>query len=267
MQFLKKHYEKIILCLVLLGLASAAILMGERISELNKEVSGTISEAPHKAKPLVPLDLAADLLALAQVTNPPPVVLSGDHNLFNPVTWKKKPNGELLKILHTGADALAISNIAPLYTVIAYDHSTGTAGIYVVTVQTNSGRKIIEHPKLKERTKSGLYKVIGIKGASDEDPTELQLEIPKTQEIVWISKNAPYKRVDGYTVDLKYDPESRFLMKQRINDLITLDNEQYKIIEITNNAVRVQSIKNTQMKTITWTGAAETNASGGLTPK
>ena len=120
MQFLKKHYEKIILCTVLLGLAAAAIVMGSVITKLQEEVSQPVSEPPHNTKQVVPLDLTADLLALAQITNPPPVVLSGDHNLFNPVTWRRKPNGELLKILKTGPDALKITGITPLYTVITY---------------------------------------------------------------------------------------------------------------------------------------------------
>jgi hypothetical protein len=104
-----------------------------------------------------------------------------------------------------------------------------------------------------EKTKSGLYIIRGIKGAAD-DPTDLQLEIPATEETVLISKNNPYKRVDAYLADMKYDPESRSLPKERVNETITLDNEQYKIVEITNNVVRVQSIKNTKITTIKWNG-------------
>jgi hypothetical protein len=266
MQFLKKHYEKIILCVVLLGLAFAAILMEKRISALNEQVSQPVSEAPRKGKSLAPLDLSNDMLALAQVTNPPPVVLSGEHNLFNPVTWKRKSNGELLKILSTGPDALAILNISPLYTIISYEHSSG-AGIYVFTVQTNSRSRTTDHPRIGEKPKSGLYIVRGIEGAPDE-PSRLRLEIPQTGETnVWISKTVPYKRVDGYTVDMQYPPESRNLPKEHVNELITLDNEQYKIVEITNNAVRVQAIKNTKVTTIPWSGSAETNAPASMTLK
>jgi hypothetical protein len=254
MQFLKKHYEKIILCVVLLGLAAAAIWMGEVITRLQEEVNQPIPEAAHKTKPPVPLDLTADVLALAQVTNPPPVVLSGEHNLFNPVTWRRKANGELLKILKTGPDALSVTNIAPLYTVIAYDHPSGNGAIYVFTVQQHSGKTRIEYAKKDEKTKSGLYIIRGIKGASD-DPSEIQLEIPENEETVWISKDNPYKRVDGHIADMKYDPESRSLLKERVNDTFTLDNEQYKIVEITNNAVRVESIKNTKITTIKWNGS------------
>lgn len=258
-QFLKKHYEKIILCVVLLGLAAAAVWMGAVITRLKTEVSGGPSSASHHGKALLPLDLGTDMLALAQVTNPPPVILSGDHNLFNPVTWKKKGNGELLKILRSGPDALTIANIAPLYMIISYDHPTGTAGIYVFNVQTNSGRKMLEHPKLNEKPKSGLYMVVGTEGAA-ENPTSLHVKIlDGPEQPVSISHDNPYKQVDGYTVDLKYapDPDLR-LNKKHVNDVINLDNEQYKIVEITSNAVRVQAIKNTKVTTVEWNGAAET---------
>jgi hypothetical protein len=253
MQFLKKHYEKIILCVVLLGLAAASIWMGEILKKLQEEVNQPVSGGAHKTKPPVPLDLTADLLALAQVTNPPPVVLSGEHNLFNPVTWRRKANGELLKILKTGPDALSITNITPLYTVIAYDHPSGNGPVYVMSVQVHSARRPLEYAKMDEKTKSGLYIIRGIKGAVD-DPTDLQLEVLETQETVWITKDNPYKRVDGYLADMKYDPESRSLLKERVNETFTLDNEQYKIVEITNNAVRVESIKNTKITTIKWNG-------------
>jgi hypothetical protein len=36
--------------------------------------------------------------------------------------------------------------------------------------------------------------------------------------------------------------------------MITLDGEPYKIVEITNNLVRVQSINNTKVTTIKWNG-------------
>jgi hypothetical protein len=254
MQFLKKHYEKIILCAVLLGLAAAAIWMGAKIAEVTDEVNQPIAGPPSKTKALVPLDLTTDMLALAQVTNPPPVVLSGEHNLFNPVTWRKI-NGELVKILKTGPDALTITNIAPLYTVIAYDHSTGDGEGYYFSVQhQNLGKRSIEYAKKGIAPKSGLYIIRGIKGAP-EDPTELQLEIPDAQKTVWISKGNPYKQVDGYAVDMKYDPDPRSpLLKERVNDMITLDNELYKIVEITNNLIRVQSINNTKITTILWNG-------------
>jgi hypothetical protein len=254
MEFLKKHYEKIVLCVVLVILAGAVVWMGTEIQQVQAELNQPVSEPPPHPKALEPLDLSTDLMALAAVTNPPPVVLSGDHNLFNPVTWKRRANGTLLKVIKTGPDALSVTNITPLYLVISYDHPSvgGTGAVYVMSIQQHSGKKSNEYAKTGEKTKSGLYIIRGIKGAP-EDPTDLQLEILTTQETVWVNKETPYKRVDGYTVDMKYEPESLTLLKKRVNDTIVLDNEAYKIVEITNNLVRVQSNK-TKVTTINWNG-------------
>ena len=253
-QFVKKHYEKIILCVVLLGLAAAAIWMGEEIQNVRTGLTPP-TEGPHLAKAMAPIDMTSHLMALAQVTNPPPVVLSGDHNLFNPVTWKRKANGELIKILRSGPDALVDVSNSPLYTTISYDHPTGNAGIYVFKISTHSGRASTEYPKINEKTKSGLYIVRGTKGAHPEEPDAIELEIVDTGQKVWITKSDPYKQVDGYLADLFYPPESRKLPGVHVDQPITLDNEQYKIVDITNDAVRVQSIKTTKVTTKKATGS------------
>lgn len=252
-QFLKRHYEKIILCAVLLGLAAAAIVMGTKITAVKTEITDTTPPAPSHGRPPPSLNMSNDLEALRIVTNPPPVILSGDHNLFNPVTWKRKANGDLLKVLQTGPDALTVSNITPLYTVIAFDHpASGASGIYVMSVQEHSGSKHSEYAKVGEKPKSGLYIIRGIKGAPD-NPDDLILDIPDTGETnVLVSKDAPYKRVDGYTVDLWYGPESHPMPKQKVGDQIMLDNEPYKIIEITNDLIRVEDINNTKVTPVRW---------------
>jgi hypothetical protein len=254
MQFLKRHYEKIILCVVLLSLAGASIWMGEVIRKLSEEVSAPIPEGDQKTRRVVALNLSNDLLVLSQITNPPPVVLSGEHNLFNPVTWRRKANGELLKILKTGPDALSLTNVTPLYTVIAYDHPSGNGAVYIMSIQVHSARRPNDYAKVGEKAKSGLYIIRGTEGAVD-NPTGLKLEILDTQETVSVTTNEPYKRVDGYLADMRYEPESRTLSKMRVNETFTLDSEPYKIIEITNNLVRVQSVKNTKITTIRLNGS------------
>jgi hypothetical protein len=102
--------------------------------------------------------------------------------------------------------------------------------------------------------KPDLFVVRGIKGA-ENDPSEINLEITQTGETnVWVSTNAPYKRVDSYMADLRYDPDPLIsLNKKRVNDEFKLDNVPYKIVEITNNAVRVQSERTTKVTEIKWT--------------
>lgn len=256
MQFLKKHYEKIILCAVLIGLAVAAISMGEMIADAKRDLVNVESGSRSgKSKPLPRIDLTADQLALAQITNPPPVELSGQHNLFNPVTWRRKPDGELLKILTNGPDALVLTAPpTPLYTEISYSGPSGTGG-YAFSIQQHSGRKISDYIRaVGDKGKFGLYIVHGIKGATD-NPSELELDIPATGETVGVSQGKPYKRVDSYIADLKYEPQSQTFLKRHVDDVLNLDDEQYKIIEITNDLVRVQSVKNTRNWTIKWNGS------------
>jgi hypothetical protein len=260
MEFLKKHYEKIVLCVVLLGLAGAVLWMKSALEEVRQQVPTIDVAPPPKTVPPQPLDLSVYQQALAQITNPPTVVLSGAHNLFNPVTWKRKANGDLIKIIKSGPDALIVSNIIPLYTIIAYDHPSPGSPVYVMTVETNvdlrqpNPRKHSEYARKDEKVKSGLYIVRGIKGA-ENDPSEINLEIIQTGETnVWVSTNTPYKRAVSYLADLKYDPDPTLsLLKRRVNDEFKLDNGPYKIVEITNDAVRVQDRRTTKVTEIKWT--------------
>jgi hypothetical protein len=185
--------------------------------------------------------------------------LSGDHNLFNPVTWKRKANGELIKIIKTGPDALMVTNIVPLYTIIAYERPTDSP-VYVMSWQQRTDLRLpnrrgtLEHSHKNEKMKLVPYIVRGIKGA-ENDPSEINLEIIDTGETnVWVSTNTPYKRVDSYIADLRYDPDPLLpLTKKQVNDEFKLDNDPYKVVEITNNAVKVRSERTTKVTEIKWT--------------
>jgi hypothetical protein len=256
MEFLKRHYEKIVLCVVLLGLAAAAVWMKTEIGRVRENMPEA-PVIPRKAGALAPIDLSTDQVALAQVTNPPPIVLSGDHNLFNPVTWKMKSDDTLLKVVKTGPDALVVTNITKLYTIISFDHASGQgSGVYVMSTQEHSdpqhpSHKVNEYSKKNEKTKSGLYIIRGVEGDPD-NPTALELELPDGGDTVTVTTNKPYEKVDSYIADLRYDPESKNVSKVHVNDVITLDDVQYKVVEIGPNAVRVKSNRTTKVTEIKW---------------
>jgi hypothetical protein len=268
MEFLKRHYEKIVLCVVLLGLAGAAVWIKMEISHVSEGLEVPTLEprqsgrqtarkgSPSAPPTLAPANLTTDELALAQITNPPPVVLSGEHNLFNPVTWKRGTNGDYLKILKSGPDALTVTNITPLYTIISYDHPVGSGGVYAMTYQMQTdlsrpGHKTPEFAKQDEKVKSGLYIIRGTKGAPD-DPTELELEIPATGQTVSVTTNKPYQQVDSYIADLRYEPEQKTMPRLHVDSTMKLDGELYKVIEITSNAVRVQANRTTKVTEVKW---------------
>jgi hypothetical protein len=60
--------------------------------------------------------------------------------------------------------------------------------------------------------------------------------------------------VDSYIADLRYDPDPLLpLTKKQVNDEFKLDNDPYKVVEITNNAVKVRSERTTKVTEIKWT--------------
>jgi hypothetical protein len=269
MEFLKKHYEKIILCVVLLGLAAAAIWMRMAIDKVQDNLPAAPS-APSTAdrrgrgksaggeggKASIPiLDLSTNERALALATNPPAITLSGENNLFNPVTWKRKSDGTLLKVVKQGPDALMVTNITPLYTIISYDHASGS-GVYVMGTQTQSDlqhpkRVVTEFAKKNEKVKSGLYIIRDVKGDAD-NPSEIDVELTVNGEIVPITKEKPFQREDSCIADLRYEPEQKTFYKVHVNEPLRLDGEQYKVVEITNNAVRIQFNRTTKVTEINW---------------
>ena len=134
MQFLKKHYEKVLLSIVLLGLAAAAGALPwqvsherDRLEEIRRNLTVKV-----KPKPFRPLDewLATNKTTLARLENPLRLEFSGPHNLFNPVQWKKRADGQIIPI-RTGAEigpgAVKVKEIRELTLTVSFDSvSPGT---------------------------------------------------------------------------------------------------------------------------------------------
>src|SRR4051812_8566080 len=196
MEFLKKHYEKILLSVVLLGLGGAALWLPNAIDAAKKELEIAIdTSVPNK--PVANLDLSQPKAAVERLKNPAPVVLSGEHNLFNPVTWKYRKDGSIFKILVEGPEALVISNMHTQFTSIAYDRPSGSG--YYFALQQHSANKGKVYVKVGEANKKVIpFTLAGIQGAPEE-PTAFNLDLAESQEKVIVSKEQPYQRVDGYS--------------------------------------------------------------------
>src|SRR5688572_12042948 len=123
MEFLKKHYEKLILSVVLLGLAVVAATLPMKVNEeKQKEEDRKISLIGAKVTPFAPVDLSTNRQVLEKVKAPIKFDIAGKHNLFNPVPWVQHPNGELLKIQgNAGIDALQVTAINPLRMIMSFD--------------------------------------------------------------------------------------------------------------------------------------------------
>jgi hypothetical protein len=256
MQFLKRHFEKIILSAVLVGLGAAAFWLFEAVTEAKRQ-KGPNFEKPPPNKAWVGPDLAPLRNTIHSLKEAPDFTLSGDHNLFNPVTWKVSRDGRLFKQLKEGPDALSVTDIRPLEYTIRLDKQAGL-GFYLIA----------EHPMGKPRSRFQGFKETGPKpdpfpciivGTNDalQTPPKIQILIPDTKETVTLTGNAPYKRVELYEADLKYsasDTNSVFT-KQHVGDKpLRLSGESWKVVAIASNSVTLSNLRSSKRETKEWNG-------------
>jgi hypothetical protein len=70
-----------------------------------------------------------------------------------------------------------------------------------------------------------------VKGPPD-NPSELILDLSDGGERISVVTNQPYRRVDGYTADLKYPPEKRVWPGQRKDAKLLCAGDEFTITAI-----------------------------------
>ena len=265
MEFLKHNYEKVILSVVLLGLAVAALLLLTSVDTEKRaleEIESGITAT--KPKELKLVDLSTNEMALQRLQKPASLHLVGEHNLFNPVQWKKMPDGRLIP-LRTGREigpgALTITRIVPLLLKIEYEGVAGSGDAvqyrFKVTreAEKSPGKRIpITLSVTSPGTKTPVFVLKDMK--PKDNPTEFTLELIEDKEQVVVMKDKPYISVAGYMVDLKYPPENNLtFLQKRLGDSLVLAGDTNKIVAITETNVTVAAASNTKRTTVTYTPA------------
>lgn len=265
MDFLKKHYEKILLGVVLIGLAVGTaflpiMIASERdaLRQKSEEILG------HKVELLKEPDLSRQNELFKRAETPISLDFSTGNRLFNPIPWGKKADGHPIKLQegNVGPKAVVVTNISPLYTTVSFDSTTvsDSGPRYVIGVQREAA------PGASQRSKKQYYSVLNTKNDAfvirevkgpPEEPAELVLELNDTGESVSVAKDRPFKRVDGYTADLKYDPEKKTWPGRRIGTPLSFGGEDYIIVAITKDEVVLSARSNNKKTPISYKPAAD----------
>jgi hypothetical protein len=265
MDFLKKHYEKLILGVVLLGLAVAVAFLPIKISS-ERETLTELTEKNIKPKviPLTNLDLTIQEAALKRMAIPALVDFSSTNKLFNPIPWMQTKDSppRLFPSNKAGPSLTVVTNITPLYLKLSLEGANLSAdsnsAVYVIGIIKEAS------PKLKDRTKNTTYCRINEKKDKDgiivtaangplDDPTSVVLELLDTGEKITLtkqSKEVPYKRIDGYAADVSYPPEKFTRKNQRVGEMLKFNNEDYKIVAINPNELILSANSNQKKWTI-----------------
>ena len=261
MQFLKKNYEKILLGLVLLGLVGTVVFLLFYVAnekQAQEDRRNKIINRP--VKPLDPPVLTEAEVLVGRATLPVTLDLSTTNKLFHPLRWQKTQSGQMFV---SGADPtskqLQVTKSTPLYYTISLDSVSQSdpsiAARYVIGVDQQAGTR----PKGKKTLVLGVGDkkdpliLRAVKGPAD-NPAALELELTDTGDAISINKEKPFRRVDGYVVDLKYAPENRSFPNKRVDSTINFGGNEYKIVAITQDEV-ILSASNQKKLTIKFSAA------------
>ena len=258
MNFIKKHYEKILLGGVLLGLFAALlylpIAIGQDKANLQQIVEGIIKKKP---KPLGPLDMSQENTVLDRVQSSYELDFENTNRLFNPMQWQKTSDGRLIELRsgnEVGPEAVEVTKIVPLYYILRLDSiepaNQFSAARYVVSIERQDA------PIAPQRRPRKHWLSVGEKDAElslmsatgPADSPQLTLQLVASGEQVTISKNKLYREVTGYAADLKYPLQNKHWDDQRVGATINLSGNDYKVVVIDVNEV-VLSAQANQKKT------------------
>lgn len=263
MDFLKKNYEKVLLGAVLLGLAVAAAFLPLKISSEKQKLEELTSSVTHpRVKPLTNLDLTIQQTAIKRAGTMAALDFSAPHRLFSPMPWQKNAEGRMIPVdeTHTGPRAVLITKTTPLFLKLTLDsvQMFDNNPKYLIGIEREAAPNPRDRSKKQTAVSEGavneLFTVRQIQGAPD-NPTNIVLELADGT-MANLAKDQGFRRVDGYTADLKYDPERRTWRNQRVGMTINFGGEDYNIVAINENEV-VLSAKSNQKK---WTIRASPSA-------
>ena len=260
MDFVRKHYEKILLGVVLLGLVGALVFLPFWILHDRDDLVATrtgITSQPVQS--LSPLDLTEQSNAIQRLQSPYKLNFETTNKLFNPVEWQKAVNGTFIKIesgREVGPQAVEVTRISPLYFVLTLDSvETNEPVRYIVGVERQAAAASWQRTKRQHYgtvgEKNDVFTITAAKDSPDNS-TQLVLRLTDTSESVVLSKDKPFSRVDGYKVDLKYNPEGKSWQDQRVNDKLKFYGDDYIIVAISENEVVLSARSNQKKTTLTY---------------
>jgi predicted Ser/Thr protein kinase len=181
----------------------------------------------------------------------------------NPVSyqWYRALN-ETTGVTNPGPKGLILTRLAPLYVTLALEGVTTNQASeprYIISVEAAAA------PTPGQRTKRQYYCSIGsqagprqpftlreVKGAAD-NPTVV-LELNATKESVSVDKDHPFHRLRGYAADLKYGPEGKTWLDQRVGSALAFAGDEYEIVSVTPTEVVLRQKSNTKTWSVKYHG-------------
>jgi hypothetical protein len=266
MNFVKKHYEKILLSVVLLGLAGALVFLPVLILN-DQDAARKMKEGIIRAHvdPLPALNLTQETNVSARLQSPYKLDFSTTNKLFNPLPWQRKADNTLVpvKVGLIGPEAAVVTKITPLCLVLTLDDiQPNELGVrYVISMERQAA--VLPGQRGKRQHYASINEKVGEKNdgftlkevnGSPADPGTLKLilQLSDTGERATLSRDNPFRRTDAYSADLKYDPEGKKWQGQRIGADLKFAGDDNIIVAISQDAVIMLAKSNQKKTTLTY---------------
>mgnify|MGYP000392139622 CR=1 FL=1 len=246
MDLIKKHWEKILLGVVLVGLAGVALWLPFKIGAEKQGLQEVRDRllAP-RVEELPPLSFTEAEALLVRAQTPLVLDFGTGHRLFNPVLWQKRSDGAPFKVetgREVGPAAVVPVKTTPLFTILTLDNvTTNESGVrYAIGLERQAAPRAADRRKrqqfLSVGQKTEFFLLRAVRGPA-ADPDAVVLEWNETGEEMVVGRDRPFRRVDGHLADLRYPPENRLWSSRRVGDKLTFGGEEYNIVAITETEV------------------------------
>ncbi len=236
MDFIKKHYEKLVLSVVLLAVAVAAFLLVVEVGNVKQMLADQLQQrTTTKGAPLKPVDLSTNQAVVNRLAARIQFSLDGDHNTFNPGTWDKSGDGLRRKPGRAGLAGLTITRVTPLNLVIAYKGVAGTEEepryqfSMTKEYEKQPSQRRLQTFSLTQGAKDRGIQLIEVRGPRSA-PTELVCELIDSRERFVVGPDKDFKKAFGHSADLR--SEGRDFPAKRVDDSLVLAGVTYKIVAI-----------------------------------
>jgi hypothetical protein len=236
MEFLKKHYEKVVLSAVLLVVAGVAFWLTQAVSQVQTSLDEQLkARVRGSKKQLQPVDLTNAVAAVQQLDKPSPLELSGGHGVFNPSRWIRGSDGSpKLDPRQDLSATLKLVQTKPLNLRILYVGPTGVGDPYryEFSIEQQHAKKPSDRravtTSLIEGTKNNFFRLQEVRGAKDS-AGEVVIQLLGGETLV-LAKGKPLEKVMGYSADLRF--ENRDFAGKRADETLSLSGTSYKIVAI-----------------------------------
>jgi hypothetical protein len=252
MEYVKKHYEKVALVAVLLGVAGLAFWLASQVESVKADLDEKLRvQTAIKQNSLPPADLTNATVAMSKVTPAFELELSGEHRTFNPGTWMKV--GGVLKPVGAKGHLLSLVRINPLNLSITF---TGVAGAAEPIRYQFLVERVFEKVPAKRRPittsvvegaktegTNGTFLLREVKPPKDA-PAEVVIELLGERHT--LIKDKMFSKVMGYSADLKSEVTTREFARKRQDETVNNNGANHKIISITPDEVILEAPNKTR---------------------